>query len=981
MSLSRLRHRHDELEPTRHPENNVDLQDTFHRKPYADFKHRLWLSWYYLMLGSTSLTPEIRERRRMSWLAMMRRTGADEDLWLWEEEDEEYLEKALQPFGDLKALAPFRVDDVPVEDLCVAFEALERGKPRSPTKVFTRRSPQIRVRVIAWFIVAGPSRQEIMRDGGSPSLTTLITDWGSLFYNFFQPAALAVSNTRCAFCRVSHLLPIWVDTMLQFCFLDDLKSIPWWPACTCLARQISISTQEGRQIPTAHNPMALRFLYEAVVSPWPLILWMTFRTVRDGQLETFLNFLHNSPPDLFAWDEKDDSYLTQTLAFHGPHLSKFPGSWRKYLNDLDLKHWLYIHNITWTVSRRRHGEESTARRIGALTHLFKLDSFSLGEIPPIFRVITGGPNQHKPPVEFKSADFWVNARLEYWLVELNEELGYAVRTLIQTAITPTTCMEPLKCMDLILGVLPRNLAAFAHLFTLKKSERADSDKLQQILDRKQDVLQSLTSYSSAVNSLLLFLKQSCRKTDQKASHIISQNVHERMNRDVFVLVVQLVLFLRDRGSHQRFMERRGTDAQRFMDLLQDLLDYDGFSPVRPLLFKALLRLSRASGLHPTCFPLSGLHKVGHQVAAGGFGDIWRGSVGGQSVAIKIMRLFRDADVKTMMKEFGREALIWRQLCHPNLLPFFGLYYLENRLCLVSPWMENGNILEFFRNLEHPHDIDRLSLILDVALGLKYLHENRVIHGDLKAINILVTPSRRACIADFGLSSVADAMTLRFTHTTASNTRAGTARYQAPELFRGGKTHFDSDVYAFACVCYEILTGKAPFHELPTDAAVIFAVLEGKRPSLPILCSGITELDSLWDLLETCWKDKADMRPSATQIVDWLVSPLIRAKTTHSTTDWDETFSSKFRRSVQVQPLLPSVTQIERLLFGDDVVKACTECFRDQISSQPTRKNGELERQPKRPLEETTSDSDADEDVSPIRPSAKRMKTSEGNPRD
>lgn len=60
------------------------------------------------------------------------------------------------------------------------------------------------------------------------------------------------------------------------------------------------------------------------------------------------------------------------------------------------------------------------------------------------------------------------------------------------------------------------------------------------------------------------------------------------------------------------------------------------------------------------------------------------------------------------QEFGREALIWRQLSHPNLLPFYGLYYLDSRLCLVSPWMENGHLLEFLRNA--PLDTNRLSLV-------------------------------------------------------------------------------------------------------------------------------------------------------------------------------------------------------------------------------------------------------------------------------
>ncbi|KAJ6598279.1 kinase-like domain-containing protein [Mycena vulgaris] len=400
--------------------------------------------------------------------------------------------------------------------------------------------------------------------------------------------------------------------------------------------------------------------------------------------------------------------------------------------------------------------------------------------------------------------------------------------------------------------------------------------------------------------------------------VISPDVDVHRNRDISFVVTRLVLLLHNSQAHKRFLACRGTDAQQLLDFLQDLLDYDGLAMAKPFLFKVLLRLSRASGLHPKCCPLLGLEKVGDQVAGGGFSDICKGVVHGQSVSVKIMRLFQDRDVKAVLKEFGREALIWRQLSHPNLLPFFGLYYLENRLCLVAPWMENGNVFEYLRQ-ESLGSEARLSLILDVALGLEYLHGKSVVHGDLKAarfsINILVTPSCRACIADFGLSSISDAMTLRFTHSIATS-QGGTGRYQAPELLRGeSRTNFASDVYAFACVCYEILTGKVPFHEFPNDMAVMLKVLGGQRPSKPISCSGTTPLDGLWELLQDCWREKSDARPTAIQIVERLVGPLIRATTTRSTTDWDDTFSSKFRRSMEGQPVLLSVAQIERMIFG------------------------------------------------------------------
>ncbi|KAJ7176798.1 kinase-like domain-containing protein [Mycena filopes] len=417
------------------------------------------------------------------------------------------------------------------------------------------------------------------------------------------------------------------------------------------------------------------------------------------------------------------------------------------------------------------------------------------------------------------------------------------------------------------------------------------------------------------------------------------------------------------------MTARGSEAQRLLNLFQDLLDLDSFSVIKPLIFKTLAALSHASGLHPQCFPIPGLQKLGHQVAGGGFGDIWKGLVNGQSVSVKIMRIFQERTIEAASKEFGREALIWRQLSHPNLLPFYGLYYFEDRLCLVSPWMEHGNILEFLR--KDPPNINRVSLILDVALGLQYLHQENVIHGDLKAINILVTPSRRACICDFGLSSIVNDITLRLIHST-TNAQQGTARYLAPELLRSnGKKHFLSDVYAFACVSYEILTGNVPFHTEKNDMVVMLQVLEGVRPTQPAACSGTRQLNSVWKLLESCWEADPQMRPTAGQIVERLVDPLVGAKTTTSTTDWDDQSTCKFRRSLQDWPLLPSVNQIECRLFGNEAAQACRQCFpAREMFPRSSRKNLK-DIVPKRQYMGDTSDSREDN----LRPETKRSRTS------
>ncbi|KAJ7020294.1 kinase-like domain-containing protein [Mycena alexandri] len=388
------------------------------------------------------------------------------------------------------------------------------------------------------------------------------------------------------------------------------------------------------------------------------------------------------------------------------------------------------------------------------------------------------------------------------------------------------------------------------------------------------------------------------------------------------ICVNLVGLLGNKATYKRFLSRRNTSAQHLLDLLQDLLDDDSSTQfARPFLIRALLRLSRVSGRHPRCFSILDLKTEG-QVDAGNYSDVWKGSVQGEEVCIKIMRLFKTSDIEVLLQEFGREALLWRQLNHPNVLPFFGLYYLEKRLCLISPWMANGNIFEYLR--KRRLSVNRLSFVLDVALGVEYLHNNHVVHGDLKSANILVSPSGRACIADFGLSYITNPMTFRFTHLTVERGRGGTLRYQAPELFKDEMNHSGSDIYAFACVCYEIMTGKVPFYEIAKDPAVMAKVLAGTKPSKP--SSWSTPLfEQFWQFLQDCWNTVPELRPTATQIVKRLRGSPFQLEMPQGVPDWDEKSTSNARRSLQPQPPTISKAQLEMLIFGRGCYGSCTEC--------------------------------------------------------
>ncbi|KAL0563919.1 Receptor-interacting serine/threonine-protein kinase 1, partial [Marasmius crinis-equi] len=292
------------------------------------------------------------------------------------------------------------------------------------------------------------------------------------------------------------------------------------------------------------------------------------------------------------------------------------------------------------------------------------------------------------------------------------------------------------------------------------------------------------------------------------------------------------------------------------------------SEMRSSVFTAMLRLSKNSGLHPQCLAIQNVKKFGeYPIDAGGFGEVWKGVIGDSSehVCLKVVKIYRDSDVEQLSKEYLREAILWRQMKHSHLLPFLGIYQLEHsrQLCLISPWMDKGNLVQYLK-VTRREDVDHSTLAHDVAAGLSYLHLMKIVHSDLKGVNVLITDALRACIADFGLSRVTDTQGLKITSTNSRS--GGTGRWLVPELLLGGGAiSSESDMYAYGCVCYEIFTGQHPFPELPNEAAVVLAVSSGKHPSRP---KGMTQLaDAMWALMQSCWDPTPASRPTASQVVD------------------------------------------------------------------------------------------------------------------
>ncbi|KXN81451.1 Serine/threonine-protein kinase HT1 [Leucoagaricus sp. SymC.cos] len=311
---------------------------------------------------------------------------------------------------------------------------------------------------------------------------------------------------------------------------------------------------------------------------------------------------------------------------------------------------------------------------------------------------------------------------------------------------------------------------------------------------------------------------------------------------------------------------------------------------QPRVLRLLCKLVDWAQVFPERFLLEGVEMSADPFAIGGFSDIYEGKHELGRVCVKVIRVVNKDDQTQILTQSAREIILWAHMSHENILPFYGVYALDastRKICLVSPFMENGSLRDFLR--KHP-TTHRLPLIQDVIEGLLYLHRSEIVHGDLKALNILVSNDRRALIADFGLSRLALTTLVGSTEANLGHT----TNWSAPEVVVGwdgqsSKPSKQSDIWSFGCLCYEVYTGKPPYYEYQGTYQVLAALAKRSPPKRPpmeeLACDQLD--DTIWNLLtQGCWKSQPEERYTCEAVRDALVYNSPQRKHT-SVSHWDE----------------------------------------------------------------------------------------------
>jgi Tol biopolymer transport system component len=221
------------------------------------------------------------------------------------------------------------------------------------------------------------------------------------------------------------------------------------------------------------------------------------------------------------------------------------------------------------------------------------------------------------------------------------------------------------------------------------------------------------------------------------------------------------------------------------------------------------------------------------LGAGGMGEVWRGrdTKLGRDVAVKALpdAFAHDAD---RLARVQREAQVLAALNHPNLAIIHELNEAGGSKYLILELVEGETLAERLERGPVPI-ADALDIALQIARALQAAHDKGIVHRDLKPANVKITPEGRVKVLDFGLAKVdepaGEAGNLSFSPTlSAGQSEAGmilgTAAYMSPEQARGKEVDRRTDVWAFGCVLYEMLTGRQPFPNGETLSDTLAGIL-------------------------------------------------------------------------------------------------------------------------------------------------------------
>lgn len=253
------------------------------------------------------------------------------------------------------------------------------------------------------------------------------------------------------------------------------------------------------------------------------------------------------------------------------------------------------------------------------------------------------------------------------------------------------------------------------------------------------------------------------------------------------------------------------------------------------------------------------------IGSGGFAEVYLGYRKSDGTIVAVKRLHQQQFDEHMLEMFKREVAILAGLKHFAILPFVGAC-TKPPFCIVTQFMSGGSL---FSRLHAKESADRLSptqlsiIALGIAYGMSYLHDQQMVHRDLKSLNILLDADDFPKICDFGMAR---------TKSTGSDQMTGgigTSQWMAPEVLVSQRYDEKADVYSYGIIMWEMLTGDVPYRGLRDIQVAMTVINQNNRPKIPKNCP-----QNLAKFIRVCWHTDPDKRPDFKTIIRALESGAI-----------------------------------------------------------------------------------------------------------
>lgn len=228
-------------------------------------------------------------------------------------------------------------------------------------------------------------------------------------------------------------------------------------------------------------------------------------------------------------------------------------------------------------------------------------------------------------------------------------------------------------------------------------------------------------------------------------------------------------------------------------------------------------------LGPGAF-LNGRYEVVKRIGTGGMADVYQGKDHKlkRLVAIKVLKIEFSKDI-SFVKKFQTEAEAAAGIMHPNIVNVYDVGEDSGYNYMVMELVEGITLKDYIEKKGRLNDKEVISIAIQMASGLRAVHEKLLVHRDIKPQNVMISMDGKVKVTDFGIAKPTSS-------DTVNANAMGSVHYTSPEQARGGVCNIHSDIYSTGITLYEMVTGIVPFDGASTVEIALKHLQEDMLPA-------------------------------------------------------------------------------------------------------------------------------------------------------